>query len=108
MTQKKLTTSSKPNFSAVEVFRGFNRLSFPQGTLGFELDWYQKYLQASTGQNFTMEQLNQIGDRILNLIRAFWVREYRSKWNRDLDVPPMRWFKEPLTDGPIERCSCLN
>ncbi len=84
------------------VFEALTVCRFPQGSLGFELDWYQKYLQASTGQNFTMEQLNQIGDRILNLIRAFWVREYGSKWSRDLDVPPMRWFKEPLTEGPLK------
>jgi aldehyde:ferredoxin oxidoreductase len=84
------------------VFEALTVCRFPQGSLGFELEWYRKYLLASTGQNFTMEQLNQIGDRILNLIRAFWVREYGNKWSRDLDVPPMRWFKEPLTDGPLE------
>jgi aldehyde:ferredoxin oxidoreductase len=84
------------------VFEALTVCRFPQGSLGFELEWYQKYLRASTGQNFTIEQLNQIGDRILNLIRAFWVREYGSKWSRDLDVPPMRWFKEPLTDGPLK------
>jgi aldehyde:ferredoxin oxidoreductase len=50
--------------------------------------------RASTGQNFTMEQLNQIGDRIPNLIRASG-EEYGSKWSRDFDVPPMRWFKNP-------------
>jgi aldehyde:ferredoxin oxidoreductase len=35
-------------------------------------------------------------------MRAFWVREYKEKWTRDLDVPPMRWFKEPLTEGALK------
>ena len=30
------------------------------------------------------------------------MREYGAKWSRDLDVPPMRWFKEPLTEGPLK------
>ena len=83
------------------AFEALTVCRFPHGSLGFELEWYHKYLRASTGSNFSVEQLNQIGDRILNLIRAFWVREYGTKWSRDLDVPPMRWFKEPLTEGPI-------
>jgi len=83
-------------FEALTVCR------FPYNQLGFELEWYQKYLQVATGVEFSLEQLNQIGDRVLNLIRAFWVREYREKWSRELDVPPMRWFKEPLTQGALK------
>jgi aldehyde:ferredoxin oxidoreductase len=30
------------------------------------------------------------------------VREYREKWTRDMDIPPMRWFKEPLTEGTMK------
>ncbi len=84
------------------IFEALGVCRFPYNQFAFGLDWYQKYLKASTGQVFSMEQLNQIGDRILNLIRAFWVREYESKWSRDLDVPPIRWFKEPLTEGPLK------
>jgi aldehyde:ferredoxin oxidoreductase len=84
------------------IFEALTVCRFPHGSLGFEFEWYQKYLRAATGQEFSMAQLNQIGDRILNLIRAFWVREYGQKWSRNLDVPPMRWFKEPLTDGPLK------
>jgi aldehyde:ferredoxin oxidoreductase len=75
---------------------------FPYNSLGFDLEWYRKYLQAATGVEFSMEQLNEISNRILTLIRAFWVREYKDKWSRQLDVPPMRWFKEPLTEGPLK------
>jgi aldehyde:ferredoxin oxidoreductase len=75
---------------------------FPYNSLGFELEWYRKYLKAATGIEFSMQQLNEISDRILTLIRAFWVREYEQKWSRELDVPPMRWFKEPLTKGALK------
>ncbi len=75
---------------------------FPHNSLGLELEWYHKYLRASTGKDFSMDELNRISDRILNLIRAFWVREYGDKWSRELDVPPMRWFKDPLTEGSMK------
>jgi aldehyde:ferredoxin oxidoreductase len=84
------------------VFEALTVCRFPYNSLGLELEWYHKYLRAATGLAFSLEQINQIGDRILNLIRAFWVREYGAKWSRELDVPPMRWFKEPLTDGPLK------
>ena len=84
------------------AFEALTVCRFPNGSLGLGLEWYQKYLQASTGHNFSLDQINQISDRILNLIRAFWVREYGDKWSREMDVPPMRWFKEPLTEGPLK------
>ncbi len=84
------------------AFEALTVCRFPHGSLGFELEWYHKYLSASTGQDFSMDKLNLISDRILTLIRAFWVREYGSNWSRSLDVPPMRWFNEPLTDGPLK------
>ncbi|MCL4429520.1 MAG: aldehyde ferredoxin oxidoreductase family protein [Chloroflexi bacterium] len=84
------------------AFEALTVCRFPHGSLGLELEWYHKYLRASTGQDISLDNLNQISDRILTLIRAFWVREYGDKWSRDLDVPPMRWFNEPLTEGPLK------
>jgi aldehyde:ferredoxin oxidoreductase len=75
---------------------------FPYNSLGFELEWYRKYLRAATGIDFSLEQLTETSDRILTLMRALWVREYGEKWTRNLDVPPMRWFKEPLTQGALK------
>jgi aldehyde:ferredoxin oxidoreductase len=75
---------------------------FPYNSLGFELEWYRKYLRAATGIDFSLEQLTETSDRTLTLMRALWVREYGEKWTRDLDVPPMRWFKEPLTEGALK------
>jgi aldehyde:ferredoxin oxidoreductase len=48
------------------------------------------------------ETLNMIGDRVFNLIRSFWVREFGDKWSAEMDVPPARWFEEPLTKGPLK------
>jgi len=84
------------------VFESLVVCRFPWNSLGFELDWYLKYLKAATGQNYSIDSLNVIGERILNLIRAFWVREYAENWSRELDVPPMRWFKEPLAVGSLK------
>jgi len=84
------------------LFEALGVCRFPYNQLAFGLDWYQKYLKAATGVEFSLERFNEISDRILNLVRAFWVREYGDKWSRDLDVPPMRWFNEPLTEGPLK------
>jgi aldehyde:ferredoxin oxidoreductase len=84
------------------LFESLGVCRFPFNSLGFGLEWYQKYLKAATGEDFSLERLNLISDRILNLVRAFWVREYGGKWSRDLDVPPLRWFKEPLTQGKLK------
>jgi len=81
------------------LFEALTVCRFPYNSLGFELEWYQRYLKAATGKDFSMEQLNLISERILTLIRAFWVREYGKNWGRILDVPPVRWFNEPLTEG---------
>jgi aldehyde:ferredoxin oxidoreductase len=84
------------------VFESLIVCRFPTTSLDFELEWYTKFLQAATGMEISWNALNQIADRILNLIRAFWIREYGSNWTREMDVPPARWFKEPLTKGPLK------
>ena len=84
------------------LFEALTVCRFPYNSLGFELEWYRKYLKAATGMEFSLQQLNEISNRILTLIRAFWVREYGEKWSRELDVPSMRWFKEPLTKGALK------
>jgi aldehyde:ferredoxin oxidoreductase len=74
---------------------------FPWIELGFELEHYPKYFEAATGVSTTLDELWNLGDRVYALIRAFWVRELNGKWNRKMDYPPTRWFKEPLKEGPI-------
>jgi aldehyde:ferredoxin oxidoreductase len=84
------------------VFESLTVCRFPYAELGFELDWYSKYLYAATGREMPFNTLIYNADKILNLIRAFWIREYASNWTRDMDFPPVRWFKDPLTEGPLK------
>jgi aldehyde:ferredoxin oxidoreductase len=74
---------------------------FPWIELGFEVDHYPKYMEAATGLKWSLDDMWALGDRVYALIRAFWVREFEGKWDRKRDYPPERWFKEPLTQGPL-------
>jgi len=74
----------------------------PWVEVGFELEWYPKFLHATTGLEMAWDDLNVIADRVFNLTRAFWIREYGKSWSRDMDVPPARWFEDPLTTGPFK------
>ncbi len=84
------------------IFECLTVCRFPWVELGFELEWYPKFLYAATGAEMSWETLNMIGDRVFNLIRSFWVREFGGKWSAEIDVPPARWFEEPLTKGPLK------
>jgi aldehyde:ferredoxin oxidoreductase len=84
------------------VFESLTVCRFPSTSLGLELGWYTKFLRAATGIEFTWKALNEIGDRVWNLMRVFWMREYGGSWRKEMDVPPLRWFKEPLTQGPLK------
>ncbi|MEM1734215.1 MAG: aldehyde ferredoxin oxidoreductase C-terminal domain-containing protein, partial [Pyrobaculum sp.] len=64
-------------------------------------EWYVKLFKAATGLDVGLEYFNEVGDRIYTLIRAFWIREYGG-WSREMDMPPKKWFKQPLTVGPLK------
>jgi aldehyde:ferredoxin oxidoreductase len=81
------------------VFEALTVCRLPWIELGFGLEWYTKFLDAATGLEMTWKDLNVIADRIYALIRGFWVREFGKNWTREMDVPPARWFEEPLTKG---------
>ncbi len=70
--------------------------------LGFELEWYPKFLHAATGLEISWDELNRIADRVYTLIRAFWVREYGKNWSKEMDYPPARWFEQPLAKGALK------
>ena len=84
------------------VFESLGLCRLPHFQLGLELEWYPKFLQATTGMELSWATLNKIADRSNNLIRAFWVRELGKNWRKEMDVPPLRWFMEPLTKGPLK------
>jgi len=74
----------------------------PWVEVAFELEWYPKFMHAATGFEWTWDDLNLIADRVHTLIRAFWVREFGKNWSREMDVPPARWFEDPLTKGSFK------
>ncbi|MBN1358311.1 aldehyde ferredoxin oxidoreductase family protein [Candidatus Bathyarchaeota archaeon] len=84
------------------IFEFLSICRFPNTSLGFELEWYTKYLLAATGKEMPFNALMYAADKTLNLIRAFWIREYGNNWTREMELPPMKWFKAPLTEGPLK------
>ncbi len=84
------------------IFEALSICRFPWVEVGFELEWYPRYLKAATGSALTMEDLYPTADRIYNLARAFWVREFSQNWSSKMDMVPNRWFTEPLTKGPLK------
>jgi len=87
------------------MFECLTTCRLPWVEVGFELDWYPKFLKAATGVDMTMNDLFTIADRTFTLIRAFWVREHASTWSRSMDSPPARWFNEPVKKGPFKGTS---
>jgi aldehyde:ferredoxin oxidoreductase len=84
------------------VFESLTVCRLPWIELGFELEWYTKFLHAATGLEMSWKGLNVIADRVFNLTRAFWVREFGKAWSKEMDVPPARWFEEPPTKGALK------
>ncbi len=77
----------------------------PWVEVGLELEWYVSLFNSATGLKWKFEDFMVVAERVLNLIRAFWVREYIAEgrqWNRLLDYPPRKWFTKPLTKGPFK------
>ena len=82
------------------LFESFVACRLPWVEVGLSLDYYPKILTAATGVTYDWDRLYTVADRIYALIRAFWIRELGS-WSREMDKPPVRWFREPLTKGPL-------
>jgi len=84
------------------VFEALTVCRLPWIELGFELEWYTRFLRAATSVEMTWKDLDVVADRIYALIRCFWVREFGKSWSMEMDVPPARWFEEPITKGPMK------
>jgi len=82
------------------LFESFTTCRLPWVELGLDLDYYPKLLYHATGVRYSWDDLYNVADRIYALIRALWIRELGG-WERSLDMPPIRWFREPLTKGPL-------
>jgi aldehyde:ferredoxin oxidoreductase len=84
------------------MFESLTTCRLPWVEVGFELEWYPRFIKAATGVSMTLDNIYTIADRIYALIRAFWVREFGKQWNTSMDMIPVRWFKDPLTKGPLK------
>ncbi|RLE66039.1 MAG: aldehyde ferredoxin oxidoreductase [Thermoprotei archaeon] len=86
------------------LFETFTVCRLPWIELGFPLNYYEKFFEAVTGIKATLNEFYEVADRIYNLMRAYWIREYTLmgvKWSRQMDYPPGKWFEEPTTKGPL-------
>jgi len=84
------------------MFEGLTTCRLPWVEVGFELEWYPRYMKAATGLTITLEDMYKMADRTYALIRAFWVREFGKQWSSNMDMVPTRWLNEPLTKGPLK------
>jgi len=82
------------------MFESITTCRLPWVEVGLSLEHYPLLLYYATGIKYDWGDIYTIADRIYALIRAFWIREY-GEWDRDKDMPPEKWFKKPLTKGPL-------
>ncbi len=79
--------------------------------LGIDRDLYMPVLEAITGIRRTWEDLEQVGARVWNLTRMFWVREVEG-FGRAWDMPSPRFYEEPpatgVTAGQITTLESVN
>jgi len=84
------------------LFEMLSACRLPWVEVGLNLDYYPKLIEAITGVKYTWDDLYKAADRLYALIRAYWVREFNGNWDRKMDYPPERWFKEGLKSGPYK------
>jgi len=64
---------------------------------------YARMIRAVSGWDMSVEELEQVGERLINLERLFNVRE---GVRRSDDVLPWRVMHEPIPDGPSAGMHC--
>jgi aldehyde:ferredoxin oxidoreductase len=64
---------------------------------------YARMVRAITGWDVTVEELERVGERVINLERSFNVRE---GVRRAADVLPWRVMHEPIPEGPSAGMYC--
>lgn len=86
------------------MFESLTTCRLPWVEVGLDLNYYPKLLTAATGYTYNWDKIYESANRIYTLIRAFWVREYTAaglKWSYQQDLPPVKWFAQPLSKGPL-------
>ncbi len=64
-------------------------------------DDYASLVSAATGWRITGKELMLIGERIINVGKAF--NTIHAKFSRKDDYPPKRLMEEPIKSGPFKR-----
>jgi aldehyde:ferredoxin oxidoreductase len=92
------------HFTAVDDSLVLCRFTSERGGYGMYLnESYVRMINAATGWDLDLPELERIGERICNLERAFNVREGVSRKD---DTLPWRVQHEPIPDGPSKGTFC--
>jgi aldehyde:ferredoxin oxidoreductase len=92
------------NFTAVDDSLVLCRFTSERGGYGMYLnESYVRMINAATGWDLDLPELERIGERICTLERAFNVREGISRKD---DTLPWRIQHEPIPDGPSKGTFC--
>ena len=91
------------HFTAVDDSLVLCRFTSERGFGLFIEEPYARMVSAVTGWNVTVEELERVGERVINLERLFNVRE---GVRRKDDTLPWRVMHEPIPDGPSAGMHC--
>jgi aldehyde:ferredoxin oxidoreductase len=91
------------HFTAVDDSLVLCRFTSERGFGLYVEEPYARMVRAVTGWDMTVEELERVGERVVNLERLFNVREGVRR--RD-DALPWRVMHEPIPDGPSSGMHC--
>jgi aldehyde:ferredoxin oxidoreductase len=91
------------HFTAVDDSLVLCRFTSERGFGLYVEEPYARMVSAVTGWDMTVEELERVGERVINLERLFNVREGVRR--RD-DALPWRVMHEPIPDGPSAGAYC--
>jgi aldehyde:ferredoxin oxidoreductase len=91
------------HFTAVDDSLVLCRFTSERGFGLFIDEPYSRMIAAVTGWDMTVDELERVGERVINLERLFNVRE---GVRRKDDVLPWRVMHEPIPDGPSAGAHC--
>jgi aldehyde:ferredoxin oxidoreductase len=103
MTHQPLFAVRTQNFSAFDDSLTQCRFASERGFGGLINDHYVAMVQAVTGWDVNLDELERIGERVYNLERAFNCREGISRKDDQL---PFRVQNEPIPSGPSQGMYC--
>jgi aldehyde:ferredoxin oxidoreductase len=91
------------HFTAVDDSLVLCRFTSERGFGLYVDEPYARMVRAITGWDMTVEELERVGERVINLERLFNVREGVRRGD---DALPWRVMHEPIPDGPSAGAYC--